>query len=117
MPNMKKILSCHNKKVLSEKTTNDKACNCRNKNLCPLEGKCLTSNLIYKATVTTNNTNETKTYIGLCETNFKTRFTNHTKSFRHRKYENETELSKHIWNLRDQGKDPLIKWSSLATSA
>ena len=35
-------------------TDNRKTCNCRNKNLCPLDGKCLTNNVIYKATVTTS---------------------------------------------------------------
>ena len=40
-------------------------------------------------------------YIGAAE-NFKNRFANHQKSFRHEKYKTETELSKYIWNLRTQ---------------
>ena len=120
MDSMKKILSSHNKKILTEKTTNKpdntiKTCNCRNKPSCPLNGSCLTENVIYKAEVTTSNTpdNETKTYIGLSEPPFKNRFSNHSKSFKHRKYENETELSKYIWALKDKGLEYKINWSIL----
>ena len=45
-----------------------------------------------------NNTNET--YIGLTENDFKTRYRNHTASFRHTKHRNSTELSKHIRILK-----------------
>ena len=38
----------------------ERKCNCRNKDLCPLDGACLTSNVIYEATVTTT-TGNTKT--------------------------------------------------------
>ena len=38
----------------------ERKCNCRNKDLCPLNGACLTSNVIYEATVTTT-TGNTKT--------------------------------------------------------
>ena len=33
------------------------------------------------------------------------------KSFRHRRYEKDTELSKYIWELKDQNKNFEIKWS------
>ena len=46
-------------------------CNCRKKDQCPLDNKCLTSSVIYNAQVTTNNT--TKNYIGLTEGTFKQR--------------------------------------------
>ena len=42
---------------------------------------------------------------------FKSRFNNHKKSFNHTKLENETELSKYIWDLRRKDKDFTIKWS------
>ena len=38
---------------------------------------------------------------GLTENNFKTRYRNHTSSFRHAKDRNSTELSKHIWTIKD----------------
>ena len=40
------------------------------------------------------------TYIGMASGEFKAHHRNHTKSFRNQKYDNETELSKFVWNLR-----------------
>ena len=40
-------------------------------------------------------------YFGLVEVSFKSSYNNHTKSFRFRRYEHDTELSKHIWSLKD----------------
>ena len=34
-------------------------------------------------------------------------------SFRHEKYENQTELSKYIWNLKREGKIFRVKWDIL----
>ena len=80
---------------------NNKTCNCRQKNTCPLDRNCLQSSVIYQATVTHNDNNTTETYIGLTENDFKTRYRNHTASFRHAKHRNSTELSKHIWTLKE----------------
>ena len=84
MPNMKTIISSRNKKLLSDcnqsrnsTQTLDKECNCRKKDQCPLEGKCLTSNVVYQATVTTETS--THSYVGLA-TNFKERYRDHTSS-------------------------------------
>lgn len=113
MPNMKSIISSHNKHVLSNanaQTPQPDTCNCRKKPDCPLEGKCLQTNVIYQATVTTETT--TETYVGLA-TNFKERYGNHKTSFRHSKRRNETELSKHVWNLQDAKKPFQIKWKIL----
>ena len=104
MPNMKSIISSHNKYILSNATTPTQqpdTCNCRKKPDCPLEGKCLQANVIYRATVTTETT--TETYVGLA-TNFKERYRNHQTSFRHSKRRNETELSKYVCNLQDAKK-------------
>ena len=58
------------------------------KNECPLQGKCLTKNLIYQATIVpTQNPENTETYVGLCEPTFKERISNHKKDFKHQKYE------------------------------
>ena len=80
MPNMKTIISSHNKTLLSDyhrsqTQTNEKECNCRKKDQCPLEGKCLTQNVVYQATVSTQSSSET--YVGLA-TNFNERYRNHT---------------------------------------
>ena len=44
-------------------------------------------------------------------TTFKERYANHTSSFRHKKDSNKTELSKHIWKLKENNQDYTIKWS------
>ena len=111
MPNMKSIISSHNKHVLSNSTTQQPDnCNCREKPDCPLEGKCLQTNVIYQATVTTETTPET--YVGLA-TNFKERYRNHQASIRHFNRRNETELSRHVWTLQDDKKSFKIKWTVL----
>ena len=88
-------------------------CNCGNKNTCPLENKCLTPKVVYRAEITNDKDQENKTYIGLTETPFKDRYRNHVKSFNNKKYQKETELSKYIWELKDDHKEPMIKWSIL----
>ena len=55
------------------------------------------------------NTSIIHTYVGLA-TNFKERYRNHTASFRHQSKRIETELSKHIWTLKDNNKPFSIKW-------
>ena len=102
MPNMKSIISSHNKALLSDyhrsqTQTNYKECNCRKKDQCPLDGKCLTQNVVYQATFSIQSSSET--YVGL--TNFKDSYRNHTASFRNQTKRNDTELSKHIWALKE----------------
>ena len=53
-------------------------------------------------------------YYGAFEGEFKLRYNNHTKSFRNRFYEHDTELSKYIWKLEDLGKTLILKWSIAA---
>ena len=90
------------------------ACNCIVKNQCPLNGECLAENTIYEATISidddTNDDNVPMKYIGLAETTFKKRFSNHKKSFNHERYENETELSKQYWKFKRQNKNPTVSW-------
>ena len=112
MPNMKSTIASHNKTILSNVTPaltqqSRDGCNCRKKNECPLEGHCLQSNVVYQATVTSETS--TESYVGLA-TNFKERYRNHNASFRHANKRNETELSKHIWTLKDAKKAFKIKW-------
>ena len=51
-----------------------------------------------------------------CGPEFKKRWANHKKSFTHEKYEKETELSKHIWDLKRKQADYDIKWKILEKS-
>ena len=85
---------------------------CRKKEDCPLNGECLVSEVVYQATVTTRD--EKETYIGLTATQFKARYRNHLMSFRHEKRRNETELSKHLWQLKEANKEFNITWKILA---
>ena len=74
MDNMTKIINC---------------CNCRNPDNCLLDNKCLTSKVVYSAEIITNSQQSSKFYLGICETEFKTRFNNHKKFFRHRENEKD----------------------------
>ncbi len=100
-------------------TTNakeNKTCNCRHKNTCPLNENCLQKSVIYQATVTRQDNNTAETYVGLTENEFKTRYRSHTSSFRHNKHRHSTELSKYIWKLKDENTDYTISWKILSTS-
>ena len=112
MSNIKTTISSHNKAEISKSSKPPEEgksnCNCRNKHSCPMDGNCNESNIIYQAEVTTSQSRET--YIGLCDTTFKLRYRNHVCFFRNERYRNATELSKYIWNLKDQKIDYDIKW-------
>ena len=115
IPNMHNLISTHNKSVLVKQTqlqaNNEKECNCRNKDSCPLSGKCLTESVVYKATVTRKDTGVEKSYVGHTEGKFKTRNNNHTNSFRNAKHKHATALSKYIWELKESNVDYLLKWN------
>ena len=55
----------------SDTNTNKKNCNCRSKDNWDLEGKYLVECIVYEATVST--TNQTNTYFGSAEDDFKSR--------------------------------------------
>ncbi|PIK50074.1 hypothetical protein BSL78_13083 [Apostichopus japonicus] len=110
MPNIASIIKGHNKRIAATHTSKEKeACNCRKKDTCPLNGNCQASNIIYKAEVKT--IDNCKTYIGLTEPPFKLRYGNHKMSLNHEKHQNATELSKHIWQLKQNNQPFSINWS------
>ena len=107
MPNMSGVIKQHNQKVLSSSQTNEKGqCNWRNPASCPLDGKCLAKTVV--STII-----DSHTYYGSSE-DFKFRYNSHTKSFRHQHCKNDTELSKHIWDLKNEGIHYNITWSITA---
>ena len=117
MPNVQQTIDGHNKTVLknSAQPTQDQAgrtCNCRKRDKCPLEGNCLSKGIIYQAKVTS--LRNTETYVGLTATEFKTRFRNNQMSFKKEIRKNDTELSKHIWQLKGKQQDYTIKCKILA---
>ena len=52
MPNMKTIITGHNKKLLEKKSSQQsKPWNCKNKDICPLKGSCRQKSVIYQADI------------------------------------------------------------------
>ena len=47
METIKSVINNHRMKVLNNTAEIEESCNCRNSNKCPLDGKCLTPNIIY----------------------------------------------------------------------
>ena len=79
-PNVKNLLKQHNSSIMKSGTsTHKKDCDCRNKNNCPLDRKCVVECIIYEATVSTKN--RTNTYFGSAEGDFKSRYNNQKLSF------------------------------------
>ena len=74
---------------------------------------CLRSSVIYQATETTEDSKPDKTYVGLTETSFKTRFANHKSSFNDPSKIKSTEPSKHVWHLKEENLKFGITWKVL----
>ena len=107
---MQRIISAKNSKTLRESEPVKKKCSCtqNKKSECPLQNKCLESEIVYQATVEVEN-QPAKTYIGQTSTDFKHRLSTHTFSFNNREI-NQTSLSQYVWSLKDNGHEPKISW-------
>ena len=104
VPNMGSIIAQHNKQELNRFSSADTKIlpyNCHNKHNCPLEGKCRTKCVIYKASICTSN-GKTMPYYDCCETNSKARYYNHKQSFKSSSKIHQTELSKFAWRLKNE---------------
>ena len=116
---MAAIIKLHNSNVTNPPKTDEtklaENCNCRNKSNCPLNGNCLKSCVVYKATISSGNKRDD--YYGSCSTAFKKRFNNHSSSFRHQRPEKSIELSKRVWELKNKGHDYQIQWSVIKEAA
>ena len=113
MPNLKQKIDGNNKSLLHKTTTPPglKACNCRIPADCPVAGNCLKSSVVYQATITTEDNMPVKAYVGLTETPFKIKFANYKSSFNHPNKRLSTELSKHVWCLKEAGLKSKITWN------
>ena len=106
LPNVKQTISNNNHRLLQlhrmkESTQDSKLCNCQQKNSCPLDGKCLTKCVVYKATVTgTTTSNNQETYIGLTENEFKTILNLHKSSFKSEHKRTSTTVREYVWKLK-----------------
>ena len=109
MQNMDSIICSLNEQVSQHRNENY-GCNCRKKGSCPLDNKYLTPNIIYEAQITRNTNAVYKKYLGAAKISFKERYSNHTRNFKHKRYMTCTELSEYIWNLKNQGITPIVKW-------
>ena len=113
LPNVASIIRSANMKLRGKQTNEVRPCNCRAKDQCPLQGKCQTECIVYKASVTDDLSGSVSDYVGVTAPPFKQRHANHLSSFRHERYGNSTELAKHMWALKGQGSTPSIAWSIL----
>ena len=116
MPNIQRIIGKHNNKVMrnhkkkQQQLPVESSCNCRKGNTCPLHGECLTSDLVYQATVVREDNNKMENYIGLTSNSFKTRYTGHTHTFRNKNKASATTLSQYVWDLQDNSIPYNIQW-------
>ena len=81
------------------------------KQSCLPNGRCLTKSIVYRAEVCQAGNDTVKMYTGLTEGTFKQRYNNHLSTFRHQKYENNTGLSKYIWQKKIDNEECDVKWS------
>ena len=115
MPNVKLIVSKHNKTVLDPLVNSrERTCNCVSKEKCPLQGKCLTSNFMYKAPLTLNrDTYKHKIYCGITETKFKQRHAIRVRSLRHEKHQSDAEFLNELWSIKNSNYTPNVVWEIL----
>ena len=113
--NISKIIKRTSKNKMKAKKDVLPKCNCRDRNHCPLDGNCQVESVVYKCVASTLNETD-KAYIGLTEGTWKQRSYKHSLSFRNKKYENSTTLSKHVWEQKLENRQPNLKWSILATA-
>ena len=114
MPNMAQAVSGHNAKLLKDDSLVEEmpGCNCRGGPAnCPVEGKCLTSCVVYEARVTEQPSGKIETYTGVTGRRFKQRLYEHRTDMRKVKNRTKSALSSHIWNLKDNGVDFEVSWS------
>ena len=105
--NVAAVINEYNKMKLEPKHV-EKPCNCRAQPECPLDGRCQAHEVVYEAHV--GKENEQKVYIGSTEPPFKKRHYNHKSDMNIESRRNNTELSKHVWRLKETNAPVTIKW-------
>ena len=100
MENVAQIIKKHNQRISSHKEKPIPSCNCRNKDECPMNGKCQVQNVVYKCTVSATPNFPKRVYLGVAEGDWKQRFYNHKKSIKNKTYRNDTTLSSYPRDLR-----------------
>ena len=115
MKDMSSIISAHNRYVLRDETAESerRRCNCPRRVTCPLGGKCLDTNIVYEGEVINLTDNDVRPYVGLTSGQWKDRYAVHKQGIKHRKHSKACELTKHVWHLKDSGKEFSIRWKIL----
>ena len=94
----------------------DKNCNCRGGvENCPVGARCKDDKVIYQAYVTAPGRRR-EGYVGMSAPSWKLRYANHTSNFRNPGARVRTKLAGHVWELKDEGLVPELKWQFLATA-
>ena len=58
MENVAQLIKRHNQQISYHKEKPRPSCNCRNKDVCPMDGKCQGQNVVYKCTVSEHPTSQ-----------------------------------------------------------
>ena len=87
MRTIKSIITAHNinKAILNPKSNVNHGCNCRVKENCPLDNKCLTPGIVCETTVKTDSNDEEVRYIDLTDGTFKQRYAKQSRNFKYSK--------------------------------
>ena len=107
-PNMQKIISGRNSKILKQDETPQRKCSCTRNATCPLNGQCLEKNIVYHAKVTQSDQKVTN-YVGQTSTDFKARLAVHKQTFKDQTI-SQTSLSKHIHKLEEKNITYKVTW-------
>ena len=102
----------HTANLWAEEDQEERLCSCPKTKICPLDGKCLSKNVIYEATVTQQN-NKTNRYTGICSTDFKARLAAHKHTIKDGS-QNQTSYSKFVRNLEQKKIKHTVTWRILA---
>ena len=110
--NIKSEITSHNQTLrnANDGPENKNLCNCRKKDGCPVDGKCLKTNVVYRADIRTTE-GDHGIYLGTTGNIFKERYGGHKTTLKYKSKRNTTELSNFYWKLKEEGKHPDIKWS------
>ena len=115
MPNIAKVVAQHNLQVLQDDqqgAAQQPGCNCKDgPAACPVQGRCKTRSVVYRATVVETRTGKVETYTGVTGDKFKVRYKQHTSDFDTANGRSKTTLAGHIWNLKDHGEPYEVGWS------
>ena len=63
---------------------------------------------VYQADIINSVDDKRRVYVGLSELPFKDRYRNHVRDFNNEIHCNKTELSKYVWDLKRNSKEPHV---------